>query len=106
MDKGAFVIKLKEGMFDEYLLRHTMIWDDVKNILIRAGRKNYSIWSDRHIIFGYYEAENIGECNKILKSSDIMKKWQNHIQELTELQILADGSTGFAKSLEKVFELE
>ena len=106
MDKGAFVIKLKEGMFDEYLLRHTMIWDDVKSTLIRAGRKNYSIWSDKHYIFGYYETENIEKCNKILKSSDIMKKCQNHMEELTELQILAEGSTGFAKSLEKVFELE
>lgn len=58
--------KIKPGMQAEYKRRHDAIWPEMKALLKSAGIRNYSIWSDGELVFGYYECERgIAEAGRI-----------------------------------------
>ena len=57
MEKYAWKARIVDGALDEYIRRHDAIWDEMKDVLARAGIVNYSIWNVGNELFGYYECE-------------------------------------------------
>ena len=53
MERFAWMGKIKPGMQAEYKRRHDAIWPEMKALLKSAGIRNYSIWSDGELVFGY-----------------------------------------------------
>ena len=57
MEKYAWKANIKEGCLEEYIKRHDQIWPEMKDLLKKAGIKNYTIWNTGTELFGYYECE-------------------------------------------------
>lgn len=57
MEKYAWKAEILNGKKDEYVKRHNEIWQEMKDVLKKAGIRNYSIWICGNELFGYYECE-------------------------------------------------
>ena len=103
MEKYAWKGILIEGTKDEYIKRHNEIWQEMKEVLLNAGIKNYSIWLSDNEIFGYYECEKgIDYATRYQAESPIVKKWNEYMKDVMIMDI--DKKTGAQPHLEKVFE--
>ena len=84
MQKVGFMMKLKADRIEEYQKRHDEIWDEMREILKKAGRANYSLWYDAGNIFGYYEVEDKAASGQILSDSPIVRQWNHWMADLLE----------------------
>lgn len=57
MERKAWMGRIKPGMQAEYKRRHDQLWPEMRAMLKEAGIRNYTIWSDGNLLFGYYECE-------------------------------------------------
>ena len=69
MEKYAWKAKIVDGAIDEYIRRHDALWDEMKEVLERAGIVNYTIWNVGNELFGYYECEKGVEYAAIRKAA-------------------------------------
>ena len=104
MEKYAWKAYIKEGSFEEYKRRHDEIWPEMKELLTRAGIRNYTIWCNGIELFGYYECEEgIEYATRVQRESPIVDKWNEYMKDI--LIMKPDPVTGAQPSLVKVFEL-
>lgn len=105
MEKYAWKAQIIDGKKDEYVKRHNEIWQEMKNLLKKAGIKNYTIWTDGKELFGYYECEKgIEYATQIQAKSPIVEKWNEYMKDVMIMPF--DKQTGAQPQLQKVFELE
>lgn len=92
MEKFAWKAKVKEGKKDEYINRHNNIWPEMKDVLKKAGIKNYSIWIDENNnLFGYYECEfGIEYAMKIQGESSVVEKWNEYMKDVMVMEVKKD----------------
>ena len=103
MEKYAWTAKIKKGKKEEYKFRHDTIWQEMKDVLKSAGIKNYTIWANGDILFGYYECEKGVEfATKIQAESPVVAKWNEYMEDVMEMPL--DPETGAQPHLEKMFE--
>lgn len=103
MEKYAWKAILKDGMLEEYKKRHDDIWFELKQVLKKAGIKNYTIWNVGNELFGYYECKNgIQFATKIQAESDVVKKWNIYMEDVMIMPL--DPITKAQPQLKKVFE--
>ena len=58
MKRVGFLLKVKEGMLEEYKEHHRAVWPDMLDALARNGWHNYSLFMrEDGMLFGYFEAE-------------------------------------------------
>lgn len=82
MERKAFVLRLKEGMKQEYIRRHERLWPEMRRMLQDAGVTNYSIWWYQDLLFGYYEAENIRETEARKRVNPVQGRWNAYMADL------------------------
>lgn len=105
MERFAWMGKIKPGMQAEYKRRHDAIWPEMKALLKSAGIRNYSIWSDGEMVFGYYECERgIAEAERTQAESPIVDRWNAYMADVLEL--VMDSATGAQPKLQQMFLLE
>lgn len=105
MEKYAWKANIKEGCLEEYIKRHDQIWPEMKELLKKAGIKNYTIWNTGTELFGYYECEfGAAFAAKVQNESPIVKKWDEYMADI--LIMVPDPITGAQPRLKKVFEME
>ena len=105
MERFAWKGRIKEGMQAEYKRRHDEIWPEMIQLLKSAGIKNYTIWSDGHDVFGYYECEQgIAFAEKTQAESPIVDKWNEYMDDVLEL--VMDPETGAQPKLQMMFKTE
>ena len=105
MEKYAWMAKIKEGKKDEYIRRHDEIWQDLVEVLKKAGICNYTIWTDGNTLFGYYECEKgIEFATKTQAESEVVDKWNEYMQDVMEMVL--DPVTGAQPQLKRVFTLD
>ncbi len=103
MEKYAWTARIKEGKKEEYKRRHDTIWQEMKEMLKSAGIKNYTIWANGDILFGYYECEKGVEfATKVQAESPVVAKWNEYMEDVIEMPL--DPETGAQPHLEKMFE--
>jgi L-rhamnose mutarotase len=55
MQRFASVIRLRPERREEYLRLHQTVWPSVEQMLLRANIRNYTIFLNGDLLFGYYE---------------------------------------------------
>ena len=102
MERFAWMGKIKPGMQAEYKRRHDAIWPEMKALLKSAGIRNYSIWSDGELVFGYYECEKGAEyAARIQRESPVVEKWDEYMKDILIME--KDPETGAQPLLTQVF---
>lgn len=82
MHREAFVMKLKDGMAEEYKRRHREVWPEMLGFLREAGIRNYSIWQSGGMLFGYYECDDIQAVEAAKANSDVQKRWNEYMRDV------------------------
>ena len=104
MEKYAWSAKIKDGAENEYIKRHNNLWPEMKELLTKAGIKNYTIWLCGTTLFGYYECEKgIEYATKMQANSPIVDKWNEYMKDILLMEL--DPETGAQPQLKRVFEL-
>ena len=104
MEKYAWKAKIVDGTIDEYIRRHDALWDEMKDVLSRAGIVNYTIWNVGNELFGYYECKNGVEfAAKVQNESPVIEKWNEYMADILELEMEPNGAQ---KKLVEVFRFE
>lgn len=103
MEKYAWTAVIREGKKEEYKRRHDAIWQEMKDVLSQAGMRNYTIWANGNVLFGYYECQKgVGYASKIQAESIVVKKWNEYMKDVLDMPL--DPETGAQPHLEKMFE--
>lgn len=106
MEKITYLIKIKEGMIEEYKRRHDELWPEIKESMRRQGIRNYTIWyyDDLDILFAYYEVPDSEEANRICEMDPVSKKWDEYMSDI--ISVITDEKTGEVKHLRQVFSFD
>ena len=103
MEKYAWKAEILNGKKDEYVKRHNEIWQEMKDVLKKAGIRNYSIWICGNELFGYYECERgVAYAGQVQAESEVVNKWNEYMQDVMIMPV--DERTGAQPLLEQVFE--
>ena len=102
MERFAWRASVKEGCVEEYKKRHDEIWQEMKELLKKAGICNYTIFLDGNELFGYYECAYGAEyATRAQNESEIVKKWNMY---MSDILVWKDNKT--QPRLTEVFRLE
>ena len=105
MERFAWMGRIKPGMEAEYKRRHDEIWPEMVELLKSAGIRNYTIWSDGDLLFGYYECEKgIEFAEKTQAGSPIVDRWNGYMEDV--LDLVMDPVTGAQPKLKQMFLME
>lgn len=103
MEKYAWKAEILDGKKDEYVRRHNEIWQEMKDVLAKAGIRNYSIWVCGNELFGYYECEKgVEYASRVQRESEVVERWNEYMKDVMYMPL--DEKTGAQPLLEKIFE--
>lgn len=102
MEKYAWKATVVPEKIEEYERRHNEIWQEMKDVLYKAGIKNYTIWNVGNELFGYYECEYGAEhAAKVQRESDVVDRWNEYMKDILVMDL--DPETGAQPKLRQVF---
>jgi L-rhamnose mutarotase len=102
MEKYAWKARIVDGALEEYIRRHDAIWDEMKDVLSRAGIVNYTIWNVGNELFGYYECtKGIEYATRVQRESPVVDKWNEYMKDILIMDL--DPETGAQPQLKRVF---
>ena len=105
MEKYAWKATVIEGKLEEYVKRHDEIWDEMKEVLEKAGIVNYTIWNVGNELFGYYECEKgVEYAAKVQNESEVVDRWNEYMKDVMVMEM--DPVTKAQPLLEQVFFME
>lgn len=86
MERLLFVMKLHEGMVEEYERRHEEVWPDLLGDLWAAGWRNYSLFRRGLEVFGYAECHpNVEVALGAMADSEANARWAKWFTEVIEV---------------------
>lgn len=93
MERLLFVMKLREGMVEEYEKRHEDVWPDLLGDLWAAGWRNYSLFRRGLEVYGYAECHpDVETALSAMGSSKANKRWAEWFTEVIEVLTDESGS--------------
>ncbi|MBQ8202834.1 MAG: L-rhamnose mutarotase [Clostridia bacterium] len=101
MERYAWKARILDGKLDEYIRRHDNIWPEMKEVLSRAGIRNYTIWNVGDELFGYYECDSVKEAGRVQSESAVVEKWNEYMKDVMVME--RDPVTGAQPLLKQVF---
>ncbi len=103
MPRLSFKMKLHKGFEEEYKKRHDEIWNELKELLMQAGVKDYSIFLDEETndLFAYLTIDDATKLYE-LPHEPVMKKWWSYMKDIMETN---DDDSPVAIPLKEVFHL-
>ena len=105
MERFAWKGRIKPGMQAEYKRRHDEIWQEMLEVLKAAGIRNYTIWSDGDVLFGYYECEKgLDHANKVQAEAAVCDRWNAYMDDVLELEM--DPVTGAQPEMQLMFRMD
>lgn len=101
MKRVAFKMKLFKGCETEYKKRHDEIWNELEELLIQTGIKDYSIFLDEETndLFAYLTIDNAKKLDE-LPNESIMKKWWAYMKDIMKTN---EDNSPVVVSLKEVF---
>lgn len=81
---------LRPGTQEEYRRRHDEIWPEMRELIAKAGLKNYSIWCLGTRLIEYFETDDLEQTRYILRESQVKSKWDIYMSDILVLK--EDGS--------------
>ena len=104
MKRFAFKMKLLPGFKEEYKKRHNNIWPELKELLIEAGIKDYSIFFDEESDTLFAVQKVVGESDsQELGKTEIVKKWWAYMEDIMKTN---PDNSPVSIELEEVFYME
>ena len=104
MERYAWKATVREGKLEEYIRRHDCIWPEMKELLHRAGIRNYTIWNVGNELFGYYECDSVEEAAHIQATSEVNQKWDVYMRDVMIME--KDPRTNAQPLMRQVFLFE
>ena len=101
MERYAWKATVLPEKLDEYKSRHDNIWPEMKEVLARAGIRNYTIWNVGNDLFGYYECDSVAEAARIQAESPVVDRWNEYMKDVMKMDM--DPVTGAQPLMEQVF---
>lgn len=101
MERYAWCATLLPGKKEEYIRRHDEIWPEMKEVLYQSGIRNYTIWTVKDKLFGYYECDNLKEAARVQAESPVVAKWNVYMNDVMVFD--ADPATGIMPDLVQIF---
>lgn len=92
------------GMLEEYVRRHDNIWPEMKEVLKKAGIRNYTIWNVGNELFGYYECDDVAEAARIQAESPVVDRWNEYMKDVMLMEM--DPETGAQPLMKQVFLMD
>lgn len=90
MERLHFTMKIREGLEEEYELRHRDVWPALQADLYAAGWRNYSLFRRGSTVHAYAECHpDIESATSAMSSSEANAKWQAWFQDVLE-QVVDD----------------
>ena len=104
MRKFVFKMKLYPGYKEEYIRRHDEIWPELKDLLIKSGIRDYTIYLDEETdtLIGVQYLEDDSFSQK-LGSDQIMQRWWKYMADIMETN---PDLSPVVTPLESVFHME
>jgi len=99
---GAFVLKVKPGMADEYRRRHDALWPEMREALIAQGIVYYEIYfhEDSGLLFAHTIRSQPYDASQ--PEAPAITNWRAHMRDIMELE----GDVAYRRVLERVFLLD
>ena len=86
MKRIAFKMKLLPGVKEEYKKRHQNIWPELKELMLKAGIKDYSIFFDQETDTLFAVQKVSGESDsQELGQTEIVQKWWAYMADIWKL---------------------
>ena len=106
MKRVGFLLKVKEGMLEEYKKRHEAVWPEMLDALRRTGWHNYSLFMrEDGLLFGYFEAEESFQASLDgMDKEEVNARWQDTMAPFFEGT--GDHADKMMVELEEVFHLD
>jgi L-rhamnose mutarotase len=103
MVRKAFRMSVNPGQQDEYVRRHNPIWQELADMLVAHGARNYSIFLDPQTgdLFAYVEIESEERWDAIA-ATDVCRRWWRYMSEVMPSK--PDGEP-LSRPLPEVFHL-
>lgn len=101
MERVVWKAHVLPGQLAEYIRRHDEIWPEMSQVLDEAGIRNYSIWTDGNILFGYYECDNVERAARVRANSPVVTRWNEYMNDVMEIAL--DLETGNIVKLKQIF---
>jgi L-rhamnose mutarotase len=101
----CFRLRVKPGLMDEYVERHSPVWPEMLAEIAASGRRNYSIF---HLgggeLVGFYETDDDEASRAYLAASEVAARWE---ESMAPFFLALDGRADqAAESFPEVFHLE
>lgn len=101
----CFEIQVAPDLVEEYVMRHSAVWQEMLDEIAASGRRNYSLFlGDGGRLIGYYECDDEAAAQAYLSTSPIAARWESEMSRFfIGLSSRADQS---ATRLVEIFNLE
>ena len=102
--RKAFRMSVHAGQEAEYERRHTPIWRELEDTLVRHGVRSYSIFLDpaTRDLFAYAEIDS-EERWAAIASTEVCRRWWRH---MTEVMPANPDDSPVSSALREVFHIE
>lgn len=99
---GAFVLKVKPGMADEYRRRHDALWPEMREALLAQGIVYYEIYfhEDSGLLFAHTIRSAAYDASQ--PEAPAITRWREHMKDIMELEC----DKPYRRVLERVFLLD
>ena len=84
MTRVAYMLRIREGMEEEYVEAHRNVWPDLIQHLQDVGFHNYSIFKRGLNLFVYVEVEDFESSLKGLIDHPLYEKWGEKMEPVME----------------------
>ncbi len=102
MERYAWKAIVKDGMLEKYKRRHDEIWQELCDVLNKAGITNYTIWNVGNELFGYYKCKKgVEHAARVQAESEVVDRWNVYMKDVMLMEL--DPETGAQPQLTKVF---
>lgn len=99
---GAFVLKVKPGMADEYRRRHDALWPEMREALLAQGIVYYEIYfhEDSGLLFAHTIRSAAYDFSQ--PEAPAITRWREHMKDIME----QEGERPYRRVLERIFLLD
>ena len=92
MERFLWKGHIYKGKVDEYIEMHDEIWPEMKDMILRAGIRNYSIWNYGQEVIGYYEFEDKEQKDRIFEECiEVFEHWKREMKPIMHMDMDENG---------------
>jgi L-rhamnose mutarotase len=99
---GAFVLRVKPGMAEEYRRRHDALWPEMREALLAQGILYYEIYfhEDSGLLFAHTIRSAAYDFSQ--PEAPAITRWREHMKDIMDLE----GDRAYRRVLERIFLLD